>query len=205
VNISKKNDAIEKIKNNLSTKYMARNIVYFETIDSTQKKAKELAKCKVQNGTLVLANMQTHGIGTHGKVWYTEADSNILMTLVLYPNCNIDNLKTITIDIANCLAKIIKDLYEIQLSIKEPNDLILNDKKIGGILTETKLNKEFVEALFIGIGFNVNQEKFPEEISESATSLKKEFKKDFEREKIVARFLNEFEELVVTSYQFSAE
>ncbi|MCL2860227.1 MAG: biotin--[acetyl-CoA-carboxylase] ligase [Oscillospiraceae bacterium] len=194
--ISKENDVIEKIKINLSTKYMGRNIIYFETIDSTQKKAKELAKNKVQNGTLVLANMQTHGVGTHGRVWHTEPNSNILMTLVLYPNCNIDKLNTITIDIANCLVKVIKNLYKIQLSIKEPNDLILNGRKIGGILTETKLNKEFVDVLFIGIGFNVNQEKFPEEINEIATSLKKEFKKDFEREKIVAEFLNRLENVV---------
>lgn len=184
---------ISEIKSNLTTNYIGQNIIYFETIDSTQKQAKKLAENNLPNGTLVLANMQTSGVGTHGRVWYTEADSNITMTLVLYPNCNIDKLKTITIDIANYMVEVIKDLYGIQLSIKEPNDIILNGKKIGGILTETKVNKEFVNILFIGIGFNVSQEKFSEEIKETATSLKKEFKEDFEREKIISGFLNKFE------------
>ena len=184
---------IEQIKNSLNTDYIGRNIIYFETIDSTQKKAKELAMANVQNGTLVLANMQENGIGTYGKIWHTEENSNILMTLVLYPNCNIDKLKTITIDIADCLVEAIKNLHGIQLSIKEPNDIILNGKKVGGILTETKLDKEFVNVLLIGIGFNVNQVEFPVEISEVATSLKKELSKDFEREEIVAEFLNGLE------------
>ena len=190
---------IEKIKENLTTEYMGQNIIYFKTIDSTQSKAKELVQANIPSGTLVLANMQTSGIGTHGRAWYTEDNSNITMTLVLYPNCNIDKLKTITMDIASCLVEVIKGLYEIELSVKEPNDIILNNKKAGGILAETKLNKEFVEVLFIGIGFNVNQEEFPEEISKTATSLKKEFGKTFDREEIVAEFLNRFEKNIAVA------
>ena len=104
-----------------------------------------------------------------------------------------EKLEGLTIEIARQIVKAIKELYGYKLKIKEPNDLMLNDKKICGILTQCTTLKETVCYVLIGIGFNVNQVEFNKELSDIATSLKKEFNIEFEREEIVAKILENLE------------
>ena len=101
--------------------------------------------------------------------------------------------RKLTILIAQCLVATIKDLYDIQLNIKYPNDVMCNGKKVSGILTESVTNKEIVKYIFIGIGIDVNQIIFTPEIEQIATSLKKEYNKEFNREEIISSFFNTFE------------
>lgn len=115
------------------------------------------------------------------------------MTIILQPKCKIDDLKNLTIEIANCMQKIIYDLFEIRLDIKEPNDLILKGKKISGILTEINTIGEKINYLLISVGFNVNEENFSDELKDIATSLKKEFDKYFSREEIIVSFIRNLE------------
>lgn len=84
-------------------------------------------------------------------------------------------------------------MYGYNLEIKYPNDVMLNGKKIGGILTESITNRKIVKQIVIGIGFNINQEKFDEKIENIATSLKKEFGKNFDKQEILINFLSKFE------------
>ena len=118
------------------------------------------------------------------------------MTIILKPKCKITDLKNLTIEIANCMQKTIYDLFEIRLDIKEPNDLILNGKKISGILTEINTIGEKINYLLISIGFNVNEEFFSDDLKNIATSLKKEFDKDFSREEIIVSFIRILEILL---------
>ncbi len=115
------------------------------------------------------------------------------MTIILKPKCKITDLKNLTIEIANCMQKTIYDLFEIRLDIKEPNDLILNGKKISGILTEINTIGEKINYLLISIGFNVNEEFFSDDLKDIATSLKKEFDKYFSREEIIVSFIRNLE------------
>lgn len=115
------------------------------------------------------------------------------MTIILKPKCKITDLKNLTIEIANCMQKTIYDLFEIRLDIKEPNDLILNGKKISGILTEINTIGDKINYLLISIGFNVNEEFFSDDLKDIATSLKKEFDKDFSREEIIVNFIRNLE------------
>lgn len=115
------------------------------------------------------------------------------MTIILQPKCKIDDLKNLTIEIANCMQKTIYDLFEIRLDIKEPNDLILNGKKISGILTEINTIGDKINYLLISIGFNVNEEFFSDDLKDIATSLKKEFDKYFSREEIIVSFIRNLE------------
>ena len=115
------------------------------------------------------------------------------MTIILKPKCKITDLKNLTIEIANCMQKTIYDLFEIRLDIKEPNDLILNGKKISGILTEINTIGEKINYLLISIGFNVNEEDFSYDLKDIATSLKKEFDKYFSREEIIVSFIRNLE------------
>lgn len=115
------------------------------------------------------------------------------MTIILQPKCKITDLKNLTIEIANCMQKTIYDLFEIRLDIKEPNDLILNGKKISGILTEINTIGDKINYLLISIGFNVNEEFFSDDLKDIATSLKKEFDKYFSREEIIVSFIRNLE------------
>ena len=192
--IEKKKLDIKKIKSNLKTSFLGKNIVYHEEIDSTQDEAKRLVKQgKATNGMYIVTDNQTKGKVTKGRAWYGGEYENICGTFVLTPNCNIKQIENLTILIAQCLVKTIKDLYDIKLDIKYPNDVMCNRKKVSGILTESVTNKEIVKYVFIGIGIDVNQIIFTPEIEQIATSLKKEYNKEFNREDIISSFFNTFE------------
>lgn len=118
----------------LNTQILGKNVIYYENIDSTQLKAKEI-KDIMKDGTIIIANSQTAGIGTHERTWYMGEGENIAFTLILKPQCNIAKISNITITIAECMVDAIKKLYNKQLNIKLPNDLMCNGKKVGGILT----------------------------------------------------------------------
>ena len=174
--IEKKKLDIKKIKSNLKTSFLGKNIVYHEEIDSTQDEAKRLVKQgKATNGMYIVTDNQTKGKGTKGRAWYGGEYENICGTFVLTPNCNIKQIENLTI------------------FIKYPNDVMCNRKKVSGILTESVTNKEIVKYVFIGIGIDVNQIIFTPEIEQIATSLKKEYNKEFNREEIISSFFNTFE------------
>lgn len=135
--------------------------------------------------------------GTHGRIWYTNEANNIAFSFFIEANCNTKQIEGITIEIANTIIETFKKLYNIQLQIKQPNDIVYNNKKIGGILTQTKLSGEIVKYIVIGIGINTNQEKFNKEIENLATSIKKEFNVEIDTLKFVTEFCNLFEKKLI--------
>ena len=185
---------LELIKN-AKTKKIAKKIEYFKEIKSTHIYAKEIAKDKKNEGKLLLAEVQTGGIGTKGRIWYTGVGKNIAATIILYPTCKVEKLDNLTVEIAEKIASAIYELYGYKLEIKKPNDLIFNGKKICGILTEIHTRGEKIEYLLISFGFNVNENEFSSETKEIATSLKKETGKDFKREKIICKIIEKLEEI----------
>lgn len=164
------------------------NKIYFDIIESTHTYAKQLEK--KENGIVIIANNQTGGIGTNGRKWYTGYGKNIAMTMVFTPKCNVSKLDGLTIQIAEFMQETIMELYNIKLDIKEPNDLMLNGKKIGGILTEIRSQGKKVLYLLISIGFNVLETDFDEATSLIATSLLKE---EMHKEEIKERSNNKKE------------
>lgn len=179
---------IEKIKN-AKTTYIGKEIEYFKEISSTHTYAKKITMQEKQNGKIIIAETQTNGIGTKGRVWYTGESKNIALTIILKPECEISKLEGLTVKIAECMQNAIQELYQIDLEIKEPNDLMLNGKKICGILTEINTISEKINYLLISFGFNVNEDSFSKETEGMATSLKKEFRKEFSREDIIKKFI----------------
>lgn len=136
------------------------------------------------------------GSGTHGRNWYTE-ENNIAFSFYIKANCKIEKLEGITTEIAEIILETFKELYGIKLQIKNPNDIVFNEKKIGGILTETKLNGDEVKAIVIGIGLNTNKEEFEDEIKNIATSIKKEFEITVDNGKVISEFCNLFEKKLI--------
>ena len=181
----------------LKTRYLGRNLIHYKTIDSTQNEIWRLIeKNNLKNGTIVIADIQTNGQGTHGRRWYTDQENNIALSLAIELNCNIQKLDGLTIEIAQTIVMLMQEDYGIKLEIKEPNDLYSNGKKIGGILTQTKVVGEKVKYLVIGVGINVAQEEFTKEVKNTATSIKKEFGVEINIEKFISEFCNEFEKII---------
>lgn len=183
--------------NNLRTQVLGRNFEYYEKIDSTQKEIwSRVAENRIENGTVICAGVQESGVGTHGRVWHTDEKNNIAFSFYLNLNVEIEKFDGVTWEIAEIIRSIFEKEYNILLEIKKPNDIVYNQKKIGGILTETKLVGKFVRDLVVGIGINTNQTEFADEIHDIATSIKNEFGFSVDNEKIISEFCNLFEKKV---------
>ena len=149
-------------------------VIHYEKIDSTQK---EIWR-RLEKEIVISADIQTDGIGTHGRTWYTTQKGNIAFSIGLELNKSIKDLENITIEIAEIILEVFEKMYQINLQIKHPNDIMINNQKVGGILTETKLQGEIVKYLVIGIGINTNNE-------EISTSIKREFGIEIDNSKII--------------------
>ncbi len=182
----------------INTKFIGKSIEQYKIIDSTQLEIHRRIKQKnIENGLIIMSERQTKGKGTHGRIWHTDEGNNIAFSLYVETNCVYQKLDGITIEIAKTILNVFKKVYHIDLQIKEPNDIVYNRKKIGGILTEAKVLKDKVKYLVIGIGINTNKQEFSEDIKEIATSIKKEFNINVDNILIIEEFCKEFEELLL--------
>ncbi|MCY6372137.1 biotin--[acetyl-CoA-carboxylase] ligase [Clostridium ganghwense] len=186
----------EEVKGNLNTAYIGRNIIYFDSIDSTNNKAKECAREGAEEGTVVIAEEQTMGRGRLGRNWTSPKYKGIWMSIILRPDIDPINVSKITQIGAAAVAMATKDMG-IDAFIKWPNDIVMNGKKVCGILTEMsgELNKVNYVIMGIGINVNIEKEEFPEEIKEVASSLKIQNGEYIKRKELVSRVLNNFEKL----------
>ena len=181
-----------KILNELETAWAGRTCLCFDTLDATNDYAKVLAKQNCVHGTLVVADTQTAGKGRRGRVWQSPKGSTISMSLCLEPKLPTERVAGLTLVMALAVAEAVNRNAEVNAQIKWPNDIVLNGKKICGILTEMCFVEDHY-AVIIGAGINVNTEYFPEEIEEIASSLKKETGKEISRERLIADVMKYFE------------
>ncbi len=186
----------EEISEYLTTQYVGREIYYFDSIDSTNIKAKDLAYNNEADGTVVIAEEQNQGRGRLGRNWSSPKKMGIWMSIILKPQIEPQDAVKVTQVAAAAVWKAIAQMG-IKTQIKWPNDIVLNGKKICGILTEMsgELNRLNYLVVGIGINTNTNKEDFPEEIRNMATSIKAETSKEMERKKLLASVLNNFEAL----------
>ena len=185
---------LEKIKES-KTKIIGKKIEYYKEIESTHLYAKTIAENEENEGKVLLAEVQTGGIGTKGRSWYTGEGKNLAVTIILHPKVKVGKLDNLTVEIAKKIREAIYELYGYELKIKKPNDLMFNNKKICGILTEIHTQGEKIKYLLISFGFNVNEDEFSEETKDIATSLKKETEKEFSREEILCRIIEKLENI----------
>ncbi|MBY7024874.1 MULTISPECIES: biotin--[acetyl-CoA-carboxylase] ligase [Clostridium] len=180
----------------LKTKEIAKTIQYYFELPSTNKTAKQLAdNNNANNGTLIIAEKQTLGKGRFDRKW-TSPSSGIWMSLILKPNIPPSEASKITQIAAASVYKALLN-FRINVSIKWPNDIFINGKKLCGILTEMKCDIDRIHYLVLGIGLNVNlnAEEITDELKDIATSLKLEFNKTFSKSLILSEILNNFEPL----------
>ena len=184
-----------EIKSLMHTEWGAKEVLYFDTIDSTNTKAQELAEKGYPSGTLVVADKQESGKGRRGRSWVSPSGTGIFMTLMIKPDINPNNASMLTLVAALAVAKAITSVTGEEALIKWPNDIVVNGKKVCGILTEMNAQFDYINHIVVGIGINVHNESFPEEISQMASSLMIEAGgKRFHRAQIIAETMSYFEQ-----------
>ena len=167
-------------------------IYYFDELDSTNIKIKELAIGGAEHGTVIVADKQTAGKGRRGRTWESPAGTNLYFSILLRPTFATEKAPMLTLVMAYSAAKAIREHLHVDAMIKWPNDLVLSKKKICGILTEMTLNGTEIDHIVVGTGINVNLTEFPEELQSSATSLFLELGEEVERKVLLEKVLEEF-------------
>ena len=186
---------IEKIMAQLETEFIGREIHNFEKLSSTNTTAKEQAEKGAKEGTTIIAETQTSGKGRMNRPWVSPR-GGVWLSIILRPHIDTEDASKITLTTAVAVTGILRRLYNVTAEIKWPNDVLIDNKKVCGILTEARLRGKTVNFVVVGIGINANFsiQALPEELRASATTLKEVLGKSVDREKLVAALLKEFED-----------
>ncbi|WFA07739.1 biotin--[acetyl-CoA-carboxylase] ligase [Tissierella sp. Yu-01] len=187
----------EEIGEYLNTRFIGNNIYYYDSIDSTNKMAKDIAFEKGE-GVVIVSEEQLEGRGRLGRTWVSPKKKGIYFSIVLKPQLPPTKIAKLTLIGAAAVNLAFKEIG-IESQIKWPNDIVINGKKVCGILTEMNSELNMINYVIIGIGINVNlkENEIPEDIKHKATSLKIESKGEIDRKRLFATILNKFEELYI--------
>jgi len=158
-----------EISHCLDTKVIGKKILSFDNVDSTMDVAYDLAKNIKGDGVCIFAEGQKKGRGRMSRTWQSPKNRGIYLSVILRPDITPNETSKITLTIAVSVAKAIRLKFGLQALIKWPNDILINDKKICGILTEINAESDAVKFLVVGIGINVNSKQ--SELVETATSI----------------------------------
>nr|WP_281350055.1 biotin--[acetyl-CoA-carboxylase] ligase [Alkalibaculum sporogenes] len=184
-----------EIKSSLDTKRIGKTIHYFEEISSTNDYAKKLAQNAFEDGEVIIAGTQKSGRGRFSREWISPPNKGIYISLLLKPQISFENITQLTLFTALAICNALEEYVGINLEIKWPNDILLNSKKICGILTEISGEVDKINHVIIGFGINVNFDKvdFDDTLKNKATSLKIETSKTQDRKKIIQHILTVFD------------
>ena len=179
----------------LKTKGMGRRVRYFRTTDSTNAEAYQLALRGAKEGEIVLAESQEKGRGRIGRQWFSPAFLNLYLSVILRPNIPPHRASLLTLMAAVATADAIEEYAGLHPTIKWPNDLLLNGRKIAGLLNEIHAETDRIHFVVLGIGVNLNvdRQRFPQMIRDRATSLKEEMGQKIARKAFLAILLKSLE------------
>ena len=185
---------IEKIMSQLETDFIGREIHHFEKISSTNAAAKQQARKGAKEGTAIIAETQTRGKGRLNRPWISPK-GGIWLSIILKPEIAVGDTPKITLITSVAVAKTLREMFDLKAEIKWPNDVLIDSRKVCGILCEAVLKGKTVDFIIVGIGVNANftSEALPKDLQTTATTLKEVLKKDIDREKFVCLLLKEFE------------
>ena len=169
-------------------------MVYLERVDSTNRYARMLASEGAPHGTLVIANEQTGGRGRRGRSWISPAGEGIFMSLILRPQCAPEKTPMLSLQTALAVARAIHTVTGLEAKIKWPNDIVVCGKKVCGMLLEMDFSEGRLQSVVAGVGINVHQTVFPDEIVRTASSLDLLSGRRIPRKAVIDAFLREFEQ-----------
>ncbi|WP_296884050.1 biotin--[acetyl-CoA-carboxylase] ligase [uncultured Methanobrevibacter sp.] len=186
----------EEISKDLNTEYIGKNLYVFKEVNSTNTLARFLSMNDAEMGTVIISEKQTKAKGRSGKSWESPL-GGVWLSIIINPSVDYSKIPLITLATGVAVAKTLEKIGVENPEIKWPNDIMINGKKVCGILTEavTKLNT--IENVIIGVGIdaNLNVSDFPEELQEGTTTLKEELHKEGNENKLIQLFLEEFEKI----------
>lgn len=176
-----------------TTNWAGKVVFYRKETTSTNEEAKLLAEDGRGQGALVVAENQTAGKGRKGRTWHTDGRNSISFSLILRPDFNMDKVRMIPMVMSIAIADVLTKLTDLDIKIKWPNDIIIDGKKVCGILTEIGTKDDRIDHVIIGVGINLNQKMMPEDIADKATSLLLEKGERYSRADVIVAIMEFFE------------
>lgn len=186
----------DHILKGLKTNVVGKKLFVFESIDSTNACAKTLAETGTPEGTVVVADYQTAGRGRLGRTWISEPGCNLLFSIVLRPTLPKESSSLLTFFSAVFIARALEKISDHPVECKWPNDILMNGKKCCGILLENSFTLDRLDFSVVGIGINVNQSRFDDNLAERATSMIREYGTEVDRTKFLQTLLREADTLL---------
>ncbi|MHA2191035.1 MAG: biotin--[acetyl-CoA-carboxylase] ligase [Candidatus Thorarchaeota archaeon] len=185
---------VDRIVNGIKSTNLSPTILYFENLESTNDRAKDLIAEAAVEGTVVVVDQQTHGRGRQDNTWYSPVGGTYF-SIVLKPKLSFEQTPLISLLVACAIARAIRGLYSIDVVLKWPNDIQVGDMKLGGILSESVMKGSTILGLAIGIGINQNVDvsAFPSDIKDKSTSILNEVGHTTSIEDLVAHIFNEID------------
>ncbi len=187
---------LDEIQKDLNTKYIGKDMYIFNEVMSTNTLAKFLSMNGVGNGAVVISEKQTKARGRSGKNWESPL-GGVWLSIILNPNVDHSKIPLITLATGVAVENTLKRIGVENAEIKWPNDILIQDKKVCGILTEAITSFNTIESIIIGVGIdaNITIENFPKELQENMTTLNDEIGKKVDENLLIKTFLEEFEKI----------
>lgn len=176
----------------LNTRWLGQSVCYFDELESTSTYLKKLPHEEIAHGLICIADHQSKGRGQYERDWESEKGKSLTFTIAFLPT-NSTRFHILTLACAKAGVDQFSAYTDKCVNIKWPNDILIDGKKVGGLLTETTFNGNRLERLLVGIGLNINQETFSDSISDKATSLRQVLGKTVQREQFLCEYLSRIE------------
>lgn len=184
---------LQRLESCMNTGWVGKSCRFWEQLDSTNLEAQRSAESGAPHGAVVIAEMQTAGRGRRGRSWQSPAGSNLYFSLLLRPEAAPGSVSAVTLVMALAVAEAIREICGAAAQIKWPNDVVIEGKKVCGILTEMRTERGYIRDVVIGVGINVGQTEFAPELASTASSLLLACGRETLREELLASVLRSFE------------
>ena len=188
---------VSQLQDNLRTKNLGRTILFSHEVDSTNKQAKELAVGGAHEGTVIIAETQTMGRGRLGREWISPA-GGLWFSLILRPKLSPATASKLTFMAGLAVAKVLRERFGLEVETKWPNDILVNGRKICGVICEMNTTNETINFVVIGVGVNGNfnvEKVFPVKLQKAATSIENELSRKIQLENLFKALLEKMESI----------
>lgn len=182
-----------ELRSRIHTSWAGAQVHFYRTTSSTNLLAKQAGEEDAPHGALFVADAQTAGRGRRGRSWQSPPGANIYFTILLRPQFAPEQASMLTLVMAHSVAAAIHRLTGLEAGIKWPNDVLLDGKKVCGILTEMSVEREYIHYVVCGVGINVAPQEFPEDIREHATSVEMIYGKTISKGELLQYVMEELE------------